>query len=105
DFRRRLRALPAEEYRAGHHAAIGFLSFVGSVIRADAARAVAPPRAEFFVWGDDVEYSLRLRTVGRIHLVPESVMLHKRVTHDYETARSRFWNRVLPGEYWPTPLD
>jgi GT2 family glycosyltransferase len=104
-FRGRLRPLPAEEYRPGHHPAIGFLSFVGSLVRADAARQIELPRAEFFVWGDDVEYSIRLRTQGDIRLVPESVMLHKRVTHSYENARSRFWNRILPGEYWPTPLE
>ncbi len=104
-FRRRLRPLPAEEYRPGHHPELGFLSFVGSLVRADAARRIDPPRADFFVWGDDVEYSIRLRTLGAIRLVPESLMLHKRVTHSYENRRSRFWNRVLPGEYWPTPLE
>jgi GT2 family glycosyltransferase len=104
-FRGRLRPLPESEYRPGHHPELGFLSFVGSLIRTPAARAIDLPRADFFVWGDDVEYSLRLRRVGAIRLVPESVMLHKRVTHSYENARSRFWNRVLPGEYWPTPLE
>jgi len=105
DFRGRLRPLPAGEYRPGHHPAIGFLSFVGSLVRTQAARAAELPRAEFFVWGDDVEYSIRLRRLGAIRLVPESVMLHKRVTHSYESSRSRFWNRILPGEYWPTPLE
>ena len=105
DFRRRLRPLPERAYRAGTYPAIGFLSFVGSLLRADAARRAELPRADFFVWGDDVEYSIRLRRLGRIRLVPESVILHKRVTHAYENRRSRFWNRILPGEFWPTPLE
>ena len=105
DFRRRLIPLAPAEYRAGHHPAIGFLSFVGSLVRREAALRTELPRAEFFVWGDDVEYSIRLRALGDIRLVPESVMRHKRVTHSYENRRSRFWNRVLPGEFWPTPLD
>ena len=104
-FRRRLLPLAEREYRPGHHPAIGFLSFVGSLLRRDAAARVELPRADFFVWGDDVEYSFRLRAVGDIRLVPESVMRHKRVTHSYENRRSRFWNRILPGEFWPTPLE
>ena len=104
-FRRRLISLPESEYRLGHHPSIGFLSFVGSALRRDAAVRTDLPLAEFFVWGDDVEYSMRLRRLGDIRLVPESVMRHKRVTHSYENRRSRFWNRILPGEYWPTPLE
>ncbi len=104
-FHRRLRPLAAEEYRPGHYPSLGFLSFVGSLVRTDAARRIDPPRADFFVWGDDVEYSLRLRRLGEIRLVPESVILHNRETHAYETARSRFWNRLLRVELHPTPLE
>ena len=104
-FRRRLLPLAEDAYRPGDYVSLGFLSFVGSLIRTEAARGADPPRAEFFVWGDDVEYSIRLRRLGEIRLVPESVMLHKRVAHSFENRRSRFWNRVLPGQYWPTPLE
>ena len=104
-FRRRLLPLAEDEYRDGHHPSLGFLSFVGSLVRAEVARRIDPPRADFFVWGDDVEYSLRLRRHGEIRLVNESVIVHKRVTHSFETRRSRFWNRVLPVEMWPTPLE
>ena len=104
-FHRRLRPLAAGEYRAGHHPAIGFLSFVGALVRTSAARQTDLPRADFFIWADDVEYSLRLRRRGAIRLVSESVIVHKRVTHSFETARSRFWNRVLPVTMWPTPYE
>jgi rhamnopyranosyl-N-acetylglucosaminyl-diphospho-decaprenol beta-1,3/1,4-galactofuranosyltransferase len=104
-FRRRLIPLGEDEYRPGHFPAIGFLSFVGSLVRTEAARRIDLPRADFFVWGDDVEYSIRLRELGQIRLISESVIVHKRVTHSFETARSRFWNRVLPVEMWPTPLE
>lgn len=103
-FRRRLRPLPAKEYRDGHYAELGFVSFVGALVRADAARGNALPRADFFVWGDDVEYSMRLRRRGSLKLVNESVIVHKRETHAYTNRRSRFWNAVLPGRYWPTPV-
>jgi GT2 family glycosyltransferase len=102
-FDRRLRYLPASGYSG--HPPIGYMSFVGSLVRSAAARAIDVPRAEFFVWGDDVEYSVRLRRQGEIRLVPESVILHKRQAHSYMNARGRFWNRVLPVEMFPTPLD
>ena len=104
-FRRRLLPLPAARYVDGLPVELGFVSFVGALVRTAAARTADLPRADFFVWGDDVEYSFRLRRLGRLVLIPESVIVHKRVTHSYENARSRFWNRVLPGQFWPTPLE
>jgi GT2 family glycosyltransferase len=102
-FHRRLRYLPAAAYTG--HPAIGYMSFVGSLVRVGAARAIEPPRADFFVWGDDVEYSLRLAGRGEIRLVPESAIVHKREAHAYMNGRGRFWNRVLPVEMYPTPLE
>jgi hypothetical protein len=104
-FKRRLRALPPGEYRDGHYPELGFLSFVGSLLRTSAVRAIDLPRAEFFVWGDDIEYSLRLRRHGRLRLVPESVMVHKRSSQAYSNRRSRFWNALLPITLHPTPLE
>lgn len=103
-FRRRLRYLPADAYRGGN-AELGYTSFVGSLVRARAAAAIEPPRADFFVWGDDVEYSLRLRGQGQIRLVPDSVIVHKREAHAHLNARARFWNAVLPMQMFPTPLE
>ena len=105
DFRRRLRPLPRSAYVEGEHRELGFMSFVGTVVRTGAARAVDPPKAEFFVWGDDVEYSLRLRRQGAIRLVPEAVMVHRRVSQSHMNRRSRFWNAVLPIKTFPTPLE
>ena len=104
-FHRRLRPLPPSEYREGHYPELGFLSFVGSLLRADVVRELDLPRADFFVWGDDVEYSLRLRRRGSLRLVPESVMLHKRSSQSYTNRRSRFWNALLPVTLHPTPLE
>jgi GT2 family glycosyltransferase len=104
-FRRRLLPLAGSEYRPGHFPSLGFLSFVGSLVRTDVARRIGLPREDFFVWGDDVEYSFRLRSEGEIRLVSESVVLHKRETRAYETPRSRIVNRLLPVELSPTPLE
>jgi rhamnopyranosyl-N-acetylglucosaminyl-diphospho-decaprenol beta-1,3/1,4-galactofuranosyltransferase len=105
DFRRRLRPLPPERYRDGHHPPIGVTSFVGPLYRMSAVRAIDPPKAEFFVWGDDVEYSLRLRREGEIRLVPEAVMVHRPASQSHMNRRSRFWNAVLPVRMYPTPLE
>jgi rhamnopyranosyl-N-acetylglucosaminyl-diphospho-decaprenol beta-1,3/1,4-galactofuranosyltransferase len=105
DFRRRLRPLPASRYRAGEYPAIGVTSFVGPLYRMDAVRALDPPKAEFFVWGDDVEYSLRLRRRGQIRLVPESVIVHKPASQSHANRRSRVWNALLPVRMYPTPLE
>jgi rhamnopyranosyl-N-acetylglucosaminyl-diphospho-decaprenol beta-1,3/1,4-galactofuranosyltransferase len=101
-FRRRLRYLPPAAYDAQR--TLGYTSFVGSLVRTSAAREIDPPRADFFVWGDDVEYSLRLALLGEIRLVPESVVLHKREAHSYMNGRARFWNRVMGVEMYPTPI-
>ena len=105
DFRRRLRPLPAARYRDGEYPEIDVASFVGPLYRMSAVRALAPPRAEFFVWGDDVEYSLRLKGVGSIRLVPESVIVHNAESQSHTNRRSRFWNRVLPVRFYPTPIE
>jgi hypothetical protein len=104
-FRRRLIPLRPSEYRSGEYPPIGYMSFVGSLLRVEAARAVDPPRADFFVWGDDVEYSLRLARVGQIRLVSESVIVHKRSAHAYSTRQSRIANAILPVTLYPTPIE
>ena len=105
DFRRRLRPLPESLYRPGHHPTLGVSSFVGPLYRMAAVRTLDPPKAEFFVWGDDVEYSLRLGRLGQIRLIPESVIVHKPISQSHSNRRSRLWNALLPVRMFPTPLE
>jgi rhamnopyranosyl-N-acetylglucosaminyl-diphospho-decaprenol beta-1,3/1,4-galactofuranosyltransferase len=95
-----LRALPAAEYRPGNHVELGFSSFTGLAVSVRAARAEDPPRADFFIWADDVEYTIRLRRHGRIVLVPEAEVVHKtRMGGRGNTLRGRALNRLLGVEY------
>ena len=95
-----LRALPAEDYRDGEHVELGFSSFTGLIVSARAARAEEPPRADFFIWADDVEYTIRLRRHGRLVLVPEAVIVHKtRMGGRGNTLRGRVVNRLMGVEY------
>jgi rhamnopyranosyl-N-acetylglucosaminyl-diphospho-decaprenol beta-1,3/1,4-galactofuranosyltransferase len=101
DFRGRPRYLPVERYTTG--APLGFFTWVGPLVRADAARAAGLPKAELFIWADDYEYSLRVREQGAIRLVPESRVVHHE--RRYENRRSRFWNRLTGWDLDPTPLE
>ncbi|MEA2367356.1 MAG: hypothetical protein QOH38_74 [Thermoleophilaceae bacterium] len=102
---RLIRALPAEAYQARTAPRVGYSSFTGLLVRGDVARAIAPPRADFFIWGDDVEYTLRVAERGAIVLVPESRVLHKALMGGVATRRSRFWNRVFGTSYPSAPLE
>jgi GT2 family glycosyltransferase len=55
---------------------VGYSSFVGLLVRADVVDVIGLPDAGFFLWYDDVEYCLRLRTSGRLYLVRDSVITH-----------------------------
>ena len=102
-FRRRPRPLPADAYRLGAAPELDFATFVGILVRGDVARAIDPPRAEFFIWGDDYEWCVRLRHHGALRLVPESQIVHKDFGHGYETRRSRLVNRITGWSYGATP--
>jgi len=98
--------LALEAYVPGTYAQVDCASFVGLLIRTGAARAVGSPRREFFLGYDDAEYSLRLRALGDIRLVPESVITHKIVVGGGEaTRRSLFWNRLLGAHYTSAPWE
>ena len=95
-----LRALPETEYRDGNHVELGFSSFTGLLVSARVARVEDPPRSDFFIWADDVEYTIRLRRHGRIVLVPEAVIVHKtRMGGRGNTLRGRLVNRLFGVEY------
>ncbi len=54
---------------------VSFLSFVGLLIRGDAARTETP-RADFFIDADDTEYCVRLARHGRLVGVGASRVVH-----------------------------
>jgi GT2 family glycosyltransferase len=101
-----MRALPADAYVPGRHPALGFASFVGFLVRREAAARTGLPRAEFFIGCDDVEYSLRVRAHGAIRLVPEAEIVHKLgMGGGTATRRSRLWNRALGLSYTSASWD
>ncbi len=96
--------LPTSAYGPGSYAPVDCASFVGLLIRGSVARALAPPRREFFLGYDDAEYSLRIREHGEITLVPESVIVHKiAIGGGEQTVRSKLFNRLLGQHYSASP--
>jgi len=52
-------------------------SFVSMFINSMAVKQIGLPIKEFFIWGDDLEYSARISNEYDSYLVPESHVLHK----------------------------
>jgi GT2 family glycosyltransferase len=53
------------------------VSLVGPLVRADAARRTEPPRRDFFIWFDDLEWTARLGRLGGVWLIPASRVVHR----------------------------
>lgn len=69
--------VPLEEYEKNKILEIDMASFVGLLVKKSAVSKVGYPMKEFFIHHDDVEYCVRLRLIGRLLLVTDSVILHK----------------------------
>ena len=52
-------------------------TFVSLLLPAEAVEELGLPIKEFFIWGDDVEYTRRLSAARPCYYVSESVVLHK----------------------------
>ncbi len=56
---------------------IDVFTFCGAFIKMNLVRKIGVPNKDFFIWGDDIEYSLRVRQTSAIRLVPQAVLVHK----------------------------
>ena len=56
---------------------IDHASFVGILVSRNSIQKIGFPKKEFFIHYDDVEYCIRLRKVGKILLIPDSIIIHK----------------------------
>lgn len=55
---------------------IDMVSFVGLLVKRNAIEKIGYPKREFFIHSDDLEYCIRLRSVGKIKLINKSVIKH-----------------------------
>jgi GT2 family glycosyltransferase len=66
-------------------------SFVSLLIRKEVIQAVGLPIKEFFIWADDVEYTLRITKSGFLGLyVKDSVAIHK-TKNNYSASTTYDW--------------
>ena len=52
-------------------------SFVSMIINAQVIKKIGYPISDFFIWGDDIEYSKRISRVENSYFVGESIVIHK----------------------------
>lgn len=66
---------------------ISFASFVGLAVRRRAVEQVGLPLKEFFIHRDDLEYCVRLATVGPLVLATDSIIRHKDAMNSVNPAK------------------
>jgi rhamnopyranosyl-N-acetylglucosaminyl-diphospho-decaprenol beta-1,3/1,4-galactofuranosyltransferase len=72
------RVIPFNKYDETGLLLVETSSFVSLLINLDAVKEVGLPYKEFFIWGDDQEYTRRLTKAGYLGLYcPQSIVLHK----------------------------
>jgi len=69
---------------------IDFVSFVGMLINRNAISKAGFPKKDFFIQADDAEYCIRLGKVGKIVLVPSSIIIHKEVMQKKFIQKKKF---------------
>jgi GT2 family glycosyltransferase len=84
---------------------ISFASFVGLAVHRSAIERIGLPMRELFIKGDDLEYCIRLATLGPLILVPDSKILHRDGASASLQRRRRFGyasNRIPLEKLWPS---
>lgn len=76
---------------------ITYGAFVGLLCRQEVVEQIGLPRADFFLWYDDVEYCLRLANEGRLYLVRSSQVTH----HVSEKQRGQIEDVEKPWRHYP----
>jgi GT2 family glycosyltransferase len=81
--------LSPEDYKK-KYCIIDYSSFVGFLIKKNVITKVGFPNKDFFIWYDDIEFCLRLKRIGLIYFVRDSIILH------YENDTKEINRGILP---------
>jgi len=82
---------------------IDFTSFVGVLVNRKAIAQIGLPKKEFFIYCDDLEYCIRLRSSGKILLIPDSLIMHKDAANRGGVQKKflgKTWNRDAYDKLW-----
>lgn len=89
---------------------VAHLPFVGVLLREKAIEKIGLPRKDFFIWWDDVEYSLRMRKAGfKVVLVKDSIIYHgaQKIDSavDIPVLKRKFWIKSNANQPWKDYYD
>jgi len=90
------REVPFNKYDDKGVLLVETISFVSLLINIEAVKVVGLPYKEFFIWGDDQEYTRRITKAGYLGLYcTDSIVLHKTPTNYFPD-----FYRDVPGNLW-----
>lgn len=69
-------------------------SFVGLCFSSDAVTKIGYPRGDFFIHYDDLEFCIRLNSIGNLLLVSDSVIMHKEAAKSGLFIKRKFLGRI-----------
>lgn len=93
----------SKEAYDGEFTQIDLASFVGILIPISSVKKIALPDDRFFIHHDDVEYSLRLSTIGKILMVNSVNIYHKEKRQEEKIEKQFLWfkkNRIRFDKLW-----
>lgn len=79
---------------------VDMVSFVGLLVKSTAIDKIGYPKREFFIHTDDLEYCIRLREVGKIKLIKDSV-----IKHAEGSVKGTYTKKILGKEVQRRPYD
>jgi len=85
-----LRNCKEEEYRQPFFTC-DIASFCGMVVDTDLIRQIGLPHAEYFIWYDDTEYSLRIHQHSKFLVVTAAELNHKTMNNEKTHPRRYDW--------------
>ncbi len=87
-------------------------SFCGMVVDSGMVRQIGLPHAEYFIWYDDTEYSLRIHQYSQFFVVTKAKLIHKTIGEPKTYPRRYNWkeyyavrNRLLMVREHGNPID
>ncbi|MYV16378.1 glycosyltransferase family 2 protein [Furfurilactobacillus milii] len=89
----RRRGRSVEDFQNQDELNIDWFTFCGCLINIDLIKKIGLPESKFFIWWDDVEYSMRIREYSKIINVNKAVLIHKTAipSIDIHTKYVRDW--------------
>jgi len=92
-FKHIVKPIEDSDYENREFLEIDHASFVGILVNSNAIKKIGFPDKQFFIHFDDVEYSIRLRSIGKIYLIPDSIIVHKENLKSSNSIEKGFFGR------------